>query len=124
MSYLESQRALSISEELVQQLHKKRSKQGYVFLTYYGEAFTKCKLGRAETEFKVKGNFSKNWCCSDFRHSFSVHFLSIGGSLNKLQYILGHSNVHQTKQLYGEVRKRILSKNSKNSFDPYTSTAS
>ena len=52
---------------------------------------------RQVTEFKVKSKFAKNWCCSDFRHSFAVHFLSKGGSLNRLQYILGHSNVHQTK---------------------------
>lgn len=113
------ERILEISEELSSLLIKKKSKSGYLFLTYYGEPFTKCKLGRAVTEFKVKSKFSKNWSCSDFRHSFAVHFLSKGGSLNKLQYLLGHSHVHQTKQLYGTVTKQVLAKNSSN---PYTAT--
>ena len=72
--------------------------------------FTKSKLGRAVTEFKLKSKFAKNWSCSDFRHSFSVHFLTKGGSLNKLQYLLGHSHVHQTKQLYGNVTKQFWPK--------------
>lgn len=118
------ERTLEISDELAQLLSKKKSKQGYIFLTYYGESFTKCKLGRAITEFKVKSKFEKNWCCSDFRHSFAVHFLSKGRSLNELQYILGHSHVQQTKQLYGEVTKRVIAKNPKNLLDPYTATSS
>lgn len=113
------ERTLEISEELAQLLSKKKSKQGYVFLTYYGEPFTKCKLGRAVTEFKVKSKFEMNWSCSDFRHSFAVHFLAKGGSLNKLQYILGHSNVYQTKQLYGAVTKQVLARSSSN---PYSAT--
>lgn len=115
------ERTLEVSEELASLLSKKKSKQGHVFLTYYGEPFTKCKLGRAVTEFKVKSKFSKNWSCSDFRHSFAVHFLSKGESLNKLQHLLGHSNVYQTKQLYGNVTKQVLAKNSAN---PYTATPS
>lgn len=115
------ERVLEISEELASHLRKKKSKQGYVFLTYYGEPFTKTKLGRAVTEFKVKSKFAKNWSCSDFRHSFAVHFLSKGGSLNKLQYFLGHSNVYQTKQLYGAVTKQVLTKSSSN---PYTAIPS
>src|SRR5690606_30738579 len=98
---------------------KKKSKQGFIFLTYYGEPFTKNKLGRAVTEFKVKSKFAKNWSCSDFRHSFAVHFLSKGGSLNKLQYFLGHSNVYQTKQLYGSVTKQVLARSSST---PYSAT--
>ena len=113
------ERTLEISEELVSLLSKKKSKQGYVFLTYYGEPFTKSKLGRAVTEFKVKSKFTKNWSCSDFRHSFAVQYLTKGGALNKLQYLLGHSHVHQTKQLYGNVTKQVLVKNSSN---PYTAT--
>jgi len=115
------ERTLEISEELALLLSKKKSKQGFVFLTYYGEPFTKTKLGRAVTEFKVKSKFVKNWSCSDFRHSFAVHFLSKGGSLNKLQYLLGHSNVYQTKQLYGTVTKQVLTKSSSNLYTATTS---
>lgn len=118
------ERILEISEELASHLSKKKNKQGYVFLTYYGEPFTKTKLGRAVTEFKVKSKFAKNWSCSDFRHSLAVQFLSKGGTLNQLQHILGHSNVYQTKQLYGAVTKQVLAKNPKKLSDPYSATLS
>lgn len=112
------ERVLSISHELIQILNKKRSKQGHVFVTYYGEPFTKNKLGRAVTEFKVKSKYPRDWCASDFRHSFAVNFLAKGRSMNDLQYILGHSNVYQTKQLYGGITKETIQKNFKNPFDP------
>lgn len=101
------ERVLKISDELVQILGKRKSKNGQVFLTYYGETFTKNKISRAIIEFKTKGNFKKDWSPMDLRHSFAVNFLTQGKSLRDLQYILGHDNVFQTKQLYGEAVKKV-----------------
>lgn len=97
------ERTLKISDELVEMLKKKKTLKGHVFLTYYNEPFTKNKIRRAIDEFKVKGSFKKDWTPMDLRHSFAVNFLRAGGTLKALQYILGHQNVFQTKQLYGEV---------------------
>lgn len=97
-------RTLKVSEELIDILKKRKNQKGHVFLTYYGEPFTKNKIPRALTEFKVKGSFKKDWTPMDLRHSFAVNFLKNGGAFKALQYILGHQNVFQTKQLYGEVK--------------------
>ena len=118
------ERTLEISDELAQLLSKKKSKQGYVFLTYYGEPFTKGKVGRSITEFKVKSKHARDWCVSDFRHSLAVNSLSKGKSINQLQYILGHKNSQQTRDLYGEVAKKALVKNFTNPMDLGTATTS
>lgn len=118
------ERTLEISDELAQLLGKKKGKQGYIFMTYYGEPFTKGKVGRAITEFKVRGKYQRDWCVSDFRHSFAVNFLSKGKSINQLQYILGHKNSQQTRDLYGEVSKKALVKNFTNPMDLGTATSS
>lgn len=97
------ERVLKLSDELLTILQKRKNQKGHVFLTYYGEPFTKNKIRRALTEFKVKGTFKKGWTPMDLRHSFAVNFLKIGGTLRALQYILGHQYVFQTKQLYGSI---------------------
>ena len=84
--------------------------------------FTSGKIARAITEYKVRSRYPTKWCVSDFRHSFAVNFLSKGGDMKDLQYILGHYNVHLTRQLYGEVTKKTLSKKFENSMDLYTAT--
>lgn len=95
------ERTLKISDELIEILKKKKISKGHVFLTYYGQPFTQNKIRRAILEFRAKGTFEKDWTPMDMRHSFAVNFLKKGGSMRELQYILGHENSFQTKQLYG-----------------------
>lgn len=97
------ERTVKISDEMVELLKKKKTPKGHVFLTYYGEPFTKNKIRRAILEFKARRTFEKDWGPMDLRHSFAVNFLKRGGRLRELQGILGHDNVYQTKQLYGKV---------------------
>lgn len=94
------ERTLKISEEMVELLKKKKATKGLVFLTYYGEAFTKNKIRRAILEFRAKGAFERDWNPTDLRHSFAVNYRKRGGALKELQYLLGHENVYQTKQIY------------------------
>ncbi len=97
------ERTLPISEELTSLLEKKKKAFGPVFMTYYKEPFTKNKLSTLVNEFKVKGNCKIKWTPMDLRHSFSVNFLLKGGNINRLQYILGHGSVYETKKMYGAV---------------------
>jgi site-specific recombinase XerD len=39
----------------------------------------------------------------DLRHSYAVNFLKAGGDIRKLQHVLGHENVFDTRRLYAEV---------------------
>ena len=71
-------------------------------MTFDKATFTKNKLRRLVEEFKIKTGFKKPWKPMDLRHSFAVNFLSKTGDLKRLQYILGHDNVFDTKRLYGE----------------------
>lgn len=97
------ERTLKISDELVEMLKKKKASKGHVFLTYYGQPFSQNKIRRAILEFRAKGTFERDWTPMDLRHSFAVNFLKKGGSLKRLQYILGHENSFQTNQLYGNL---------------------
>jgi len=96
------ERRLKISEELVAILEKKKKTTGFVFMTYYKEVFTKTKLVRLINEFKIKTNCKIKWTPMDLRHSYAVHFLRAGGNIRRLQQILGHENVFDTRRLYAE----------------------
>lgn len=96
------ERKLQISDELLNIFKGKKKKQGFLFLTYYNEPFTKNKMARVFDDFKAKRLYVGEWCPMDLRHSFAVNFLSRGNGLKELQYILGHSNVFDTKRIYEE----------------------
>lgn len=99
------ERSLKISEELMEFFERRKKTSGVVFLTYYKEPFTKTKLARLINEFKIKTKSKIKWTPLDLRHSYAVNFLKSGGDIRTLQYLLGHNNVFDTKQLYGEVIK-------------------
>lgn len=95
-------RILKISNELISILEKRKKMSGFVFMTYYKEQFTKTKLARLTNEFKIKTNCKDQWTLMDLRHSYAVNYLRSGGDIRKLQYVLGHNNVYDTKRLYVE----------------------
>ena len=111
------ERTLKISDELITLLKEKNKKQGSLFWTYHNEPFTTNKLFRLITEFKEKKLFKGDWCPLDLRHSFAVNFLASGGDMKELQYILGHGQLFDTKRLYGEASKEIISKSITNPFE-------
>ena len=98
-------------------LKEKNKKQGSLFWTYHNEPFTTNKLFRLITEFKEKKLFRSDWCPLDLRHSFAVNFLASGGDMKELQYILGHGQLFDTKRLYGEASKEVISKSITNPFE-------
>lgn len=110
-------RILKVSDELINIFSKKLNKSGRVFVTYYKEPFTDKKLILAITEFKRKKLYEGSWCPMDLRHSFAVNYLSKGGDMRKLQEILGHDNVFNTKQLYGEVVKKKVTESVTSPFE-------
>lgn len=97
------ERRVKISNELSIYFEKNKKSNGLVFITYYKEPFTRNKLRRLIEEFKVKTNSKIKWTPMDFRHSYAVNFLLERKDIKRLQYLLGHNNVHDTKKLYGEV---------------------
>ncbi len=98
-------------------LEKKKKAVGPVFMTYYREPFTKTKLARLVNEFKIKGGFKAKWTPMDLRHSFAVNFLLSGGDMKRLQYILGHQNVFDTKRLYADVLTKTVRTTAESPFE-------
>lgn len=110
------ERTLTISEELGAMLAKKK-KTGSVFMTYYNEAFTKNKLARLIIEFKIMSGCKIKWTPMDLRHSFAVNFLKGGGDMKRLQYLLGHHSVYDTRRLYADVLKDHAQKEAASPFE-------
>lgn len=96
------ERRLKISDELISILERNKKSVGPVFLTFYKEPFTKNKLRRLVEEFKVKTGNKKHWTPMDLRHSFAVNFLLENGDMSRLQHILGHKKIYDTKKLYAD----------------------
>ncbi|MFP5491657.1 MAG: tyrosine-type recombinase/integrase [Bacteriovoracia bacterium] len=111
------ERTLPISEELVTLLKNKPKKTGVLFWTYYNEPFTTNKFHRLVTEFKLANLYKGDWTPLDLRHSFAVNFLSRGGDMKELQYILGHGVLSDTRRLYGESAKEMITKAITNPFE-------
>ncbi len=54
----------------------------------------------------------------DLRHSFAVNFLRSGGDIRKLQYLMGHDNIYDTRRLYaGAVAKTDSQVDTLNPFE-------
>ncbi len=96
------ERTLPLSGALVEMLAKKQRTSGPIFMTYYGEPFTSKKVSLAVNEFRAKDKGDLKWTPMDLRHSYAVNFLKAGGDIKRLQYILGHWNVYDTRKLYGQ----------------------
>jgi integrase/recombinase XerD len=111
------ERTLKISEELTAMFAKKKKTTGSVFMTYYNEAFTKNKLARLIIEFKVMSGCKIKWTPMDLRHSFAVNFLKAGGDMKRLQYLLGHHSVYDTRRLYADVLKDHAQKEATSPFE-------
>lgn len=62
------------------------------------------------------GSCKLKWTPMDLRHSFAVNFLAQGGEM-RLQYILGHNNIFDTKRLYGEVVALKAQEEAKSPFE-------
>lgn len=99
-------RILKLSNELMSIIEKRKKISGCVFMTYYREPFTKTKLARLINEFKIKTKHTLQWTLMDLRHSFAVNYLRSGGDMRKLQYLLGHNNIFDTKRLYSEAANK------------------
>lgn len=82
-------------------------------MTYYKEPFTNWKLARLINEFKIKGEFKKDFVPTHLRHSFAVDFLMGGGDIGKLSKILGHYHEKETKRIYGEATRQVALQKSK-----------
>ncbi len=78
-----------------------------LFLTAEGKPLKKDGLQSLMYRLKVKANLPQ-LRCHLLRHTFANHFISAGGSLRKLQKILGPASIRTTAEIYTDPELREL----------------
>ncbi len=76
--------------------------EGTLFLTDYGEAFEKNRLGDLVKRYLAHAGLSVPGACHLFRHACATHMLENGADIRFIQVLLGHSEL-STTQIYTQV---------------------
>jgi len=73
-----------------------------LFLTDYGEAFEKNRLGELVKRYLAHAGLMVPGACHLFRHACATHMLENGADIRFIQVLLGHSEL-STTQIYTQV---------------------
>jgi integrase/recombinase XerD len=76
--------------------------EGILFLTDYGEAFEKNRLGDLVKRYIRNAGITASGACHLFRHACATHMLENGADIRYIQAMLGHSEL-STTQIYTQV---------------------
>ena len=76
--------------------------EGVLFLTDYGEAFEKNRLGDLVKRYLAHAGLDVPGACHLFRHACATHMLENGADIRFIQALLGHSEL-STTQIYTQV---------------------
>ncbi len=75
---------------------------GFFFLTDFGEAFEKNRLGDLVKGYVERAGFDVVGSCHLFRHAMATHMLENGADIRFIQAILGHNDL-ETTAIYTQV---------------------
>lgn len=96
------ERTVPLLSELKKHIPKKF--KGYLFSRDGGETpYTKKQLATITDGYKKRHNVS--FTPHQLRHAFATLGVEANLSVKELQYIMGHSDIHTTMDIYAEIRK-------------------
>lgn len=96
------ERAVPLLSELKK--HMPRNFKGYLFSRDDGDSpYTKKQLSNITDGYRKRHNIS--FTPHQLRHAFASLGVEADLSVKELQYIMGHSDIHTTMDIYAEVRK-------------------
>lgn len=87
---------------LITAMHRDR-----LFLTDYGEAFTRAVLSGHVKKIMTKAGIDKPGSCHLLRHACATHMLENGADTRFIQALLGHASLNST-QIYTQVNIEAL----------------
>ena len=88
--------------------YRKGAADDFLFVTVYGEQFTKDTMGECLRLYNISRGVTKTGIHL-FRHTFAKNWIMNGGDIFRLQKVLGHSTLDMVKQyvnLYSADLKR------------------
>jgi site-specific recombinase XerD len=96
-------RTLNLSVYVVEMLQHQPRINDLVFLSEQAEGWTPTAFYKFMAIDRAVINLQRHWDSFSFRHSFAFHFLKSGKTLHQLQVVLGHRQIAQTVQFYGDI---------------------
>lgn len=84
----------------------------HVFLNEQAEPWSVSTFYRRMKNDRTAIDLGHDWDAFTFRHTFAYHFLRKGKTLQQLQVVLGHRNIQQTIQFYGDIVSELEQKSS------------
>ena len=79
---------------------------GYLFLTTYGERFTRNRMTQLVRNYVDAADIGKRGSCHLFRHTVATLMLENGADIRFIQQLLGHARL-DTTQIYTQVSIRL-----------------
>lgn len=105
-------RLIHLSPKLLDFLKQHPKITEHVFLTEAAEPWTVNGFYKSMRNVRTAIDLGNDWDSFTFRHTFAYHFLRKGKTLQQLQVVLGHRNIQQTIDFYGDIVSREDQKSS------------
>lgn len=105
-------RVINLSPRLLDYLKQHPRVTECVFLNEQAEPWNVNSFYKRMRDDRTAMDLGNDWDAFTFRHTFAYHFLRRGKTLQQLQVVLGHRNIQQTIDFYGDIVSRDEQKSS------------
>lgn len=96
-------RILNLSVHILEFLKNHQNIADHVFVNDQGDVWTTTGFYKCMAEDRAALGLNRHWDSFSLRHTFALHFLKSGKTLQQLQVVLGHRRIAQTIQFYNDL---------------------